>query len=222
MKNHIDITFDLETCARTPNAAVMQAAAVAWCRDEESDPFSLFLDKNAVFNEYIDLRTCVVDGFDFDQQTVNWWSLQSEETKKAVCSGLAESTKEVFYRFNLWIKDVVKIADAQSACLWCQGMDFDGSILRNICHKYDLELPLKYQQFRDCRTIIIEAAAIKARNSMDAKSEEKILLDPSKAYDFYDPMPDDYIPGKSVHDALYDALRSSWNTWQALKWLKNL
>lgn len=35
-----------------------------------------------------------------------------------------------------------------------------------------------------------------------------------------DPLPDEYA-SSDAHDALYDAVRSSWLTWQTLKWLQN-
>ena len=101
--NHIDITFDMETCATTANAAVMQVAAVAWNRSAKENPFEIF-DRNdpdgamCGFNEHIDLRTCVVDGFDFDQATVKWWANQTDKAKKAVTDGLAEPVEEVFIR----------------------------------------------------------------------------------------------------------------------------
>lgn len=221
MKNHIDITFDLETAATTPNAAVMQVAAVAWMRDAESCPFDLGPDCDVIFNGHVDLRTCVVDGFDFDQQTVAWWSRRSDAAKRAVTAGLPEPVNEVFADFINWINEVMKIMNAKSVCLWCQGMDFDAAILRNVCKKYDLQQPFPYQQFRDCRTIILEAAIAHSQVCGDsiATKQEEILLNPARAYDLFDPLPDEYANAREAHDALYDALRSSWNTWQALKWL---
>ncbi len=233
--NHIDITFDMETCATTANAAVMQVAAVAWNRSAKENPFEIF-DRNdpdgamCGFNEHIDLRTCVVDGFDFDQATVKWWANQTDKAKKAVTDGLAEPVEEVFIRFIEWINQVKKDTKAESVCLWCQGMDFDGAILRNICHKYDLELSFRYQQFRDCRTLILETAVMQVSRYTIDNSEtagmicadgsvikpKDILQQPCKAYKIYKPLPEDIIESGAVHDAMYDCIRSSWNTWQAL------
>jgi hypothetical protein len=36
----------------------------------------------------------------------------------------------------------------------------------------------------------------------------------------FDPLPEAYAEGSEAHDALYDAYMSSWNTWQALRWLR--
>lgn len=225
--NHIDITFDLETCATTANAAVMQVAAVEWDRQATDDPFR-YHNVESAFNEHVDLRSCVVDGFDFDPATVQWWSRQSDAAKEAVTGGLAEPIREVFERFVLWIQQTMRDANSDSVCLWCQGMDFDGAILRNICHKYDIELPFRYQQFRDCRSIILEAAAAvvgRATYKYQLKdgstlTVEDILQKPCKAYDLYEPLPEEYGSKDRAHDAMYDCIRSSWNTWQALRWMQ--
>lgn len=231
MKNHIDITFDLETVATTANAAVMQVAAVAWVRDAEKDPFTLVLDgkpvdKNIFFNKHVDLRTCVTDGFDFDTATVQWWSRQNDVAKKAVCADVAEPVCEAFVHFMEWM-NIVKIETrAESICLWCQGMDFDGAILRNICKKYDLRLPFRYQQFRDCRTMILEAAVMYSDACsgphIDLCKPQDILADDRKAYDLYPSLPDEYTNSSEAHDALYDAVRSSWNTWLAMRWTRGV
>ena len=220
MNNDIDITFDLETVATTANAAVMQVAAIAWDRGAASNPFLLY--DSFVFNEYVDLRSCVVDGFDFDQQTVQWWSQRSDAAKHAVTKGQAYHVKDVFTSFINWIDGVVRKTEASGTRLWCQGMDFDTAILKNICRKYGLQLPVKYQQFRDCRTVILEAALIEAgRRAKDGiQLQSAILAEPSEAYQLYDQLPKEYAFGSEAHDALYDAMRSAWNTWQALKWLK--
>ena len=224
---HLDITFDLETAGRTANAAVMQVAAVAWRRDAESDPF---YDDMIIYNEHIDLRTCLVDGFEFDPETVTWWSRRSDAAKRAVCAGLPEPVEEVFNRFLYWMKAVAKNTDAASVCLWCQGSDFDTAILRNICHRYDLDdlddiIP--HTQLRDARTLILEAALIEARRSIEGKSTrangivlpDQILAGSYDVYKMFDPLPDRYTNNSVAHDALYDALRTSWNTWQALRWI---
>lgn len=228
---HIDITFDLETCATTANAAVMQVAAVAWDRMGQTTPF--IYDSNnhrqLIFNRHVDLRSCVMDCFDFDQETIAWWSRQSKEAKEAVSTGEVYSLRDTFQSFISWIEEMKNLLGAESICLWCQGMDFDGAILRNIAAKYNIKLPFRYQQFRDCRTVILEYAVADMRGmALCAGSDTgtaydgtplspyDILRDDKKAYKCYDPLPDEYGDKNRVHDALYDCLRSAWNTWQAL------
>ncbi|MBQ8713045.1 MAG: 3'-5' exoribonuclease [Prevotella sp.] len=248
---HLDFTIDFETCSLGANAAPMQVAIVPWRREANDDPFAV--DDGFVVAEdvadawpepyvgYVDLRTCVVDGFDFDSSTVKWWTEKSEAAKRAVCAGLAEPVTDVLVSALDYIRDIVAQYQLDSICLWCQGMDVDVAILRNLCRKYDIDLEdtIPHTQFRDCRTAIMEAALVRAQrlyHEAIAKAEtiladgtpipqpavtpQAILDDPAKAYILFDPLPDDIARGSEAHDALYDALRSSWNTWQALKWLR--
>lgn len=228
---HLDFTIDFETCSLSANAAVMQVAVVPWFRDNESDPFCSGHEE-APFVGYVDLRTCVVDGFDFDPATIRWWEQRGNAAKAAVTAELPEAITDVLINTLDYIRRIVKRYELQSICLWCQGPDVDIAILRNLCRKYDINLEdiVPHTQFRDCRTIILEAALIEAERSMNGKSTKangialplQILADPSLAYRLFDPLPEQYTSGKEAHDALYDALRSSWNTWQALGWIKSL
>lgn len=223
MKNHIDITFDLETVATTVNAAVMQVAAVVWLRDAVSDPFDIKHVCDPVFDGHVDLRSCVVEGYDFSPETLKWWSVQSEQAKKAVCEGLAEPIEDVFRGFVQWIKEIKEEFNSDTLSLWCQGMDFDAAILRNTCRRYDIPLDdvVDYRDFRDCRTIICEAG----RTRLSAQGVTAVSLSQGgtssqpSVYDVYEPLPSRYAQYGALHDALYDAALSSWRTWQALHWL---
>ena len=226
---HLDFTIDFETCSLSANAAVMQVAIVPWLRDNDADPFCNEQEVQPYVG-YVDLRTCVVDGFDFDQATVKWWSERSEAAKKAVIANLPEPVSDVLITALDYIRDIRKRHDVDSMCLWCQGPDVDIAILRNLCRKYDVNLEdiIPHTSFRDCRTVILEAALREAERSLTGKSTrangialpEQIQTDPSLAYKLFAPLPDRYAAGSEAHDALYDALRSSWNTWQALQWMR--
>lgn len=229
MDKHLDFTIDFETCALSANAAPMQVAVVPWIRDNDNDPFCN-AEELQPYSYPVDLRTCVVDGFDFDPDTVKWWTNQSEAAKKTVTSNTPLPVQDLVYNLlSNYIIGIVKKYQLESVCLWCQGMDVDIAILRNLCSKYhyDLESVIPHTSFRDCRTVILEAALIEAdRRAMQDSSlstlHSSLLKNPSKAYELYDPLPKRYARGSEAHDALYDAMRSSWYTWQALKWLRQL
>ncbi len=244
---HLDFTIDFETVGLTANAAPMMVAVVPWFRDAKVDP--LMYNVSCVIDEegtrtmeqninwvepyigYVDLRTCVVDGFDFDPKTVQWWAERSESAKQAVTKGQVKPVQDVLVGALEYIRDMVQSLRLESICLWCQGMDVDIAILRNICYKYDIELEddVPHTQFRDSRTIILEGAMVQAMQ-MHKKATEKypelaggsprILREPDMAYKVFDPLPSCYAAGSEAHDALYDAMRSSWYTWQALKSLR--
>lgn len=234
-KKHLDFTIDFETCSKSANAAVMQVAVVPWLRNGKDTPFS---DEIEPYVGFVDLRTCVVEGFDFDPETVKWWASRSDGAKRAVCEDLPEPMADVLIGVLDYIRRIVEVYNLDSICLWCQGMDFDIAILRNLCSRYDVNLEdiVPHTSFRDCRTVILEGAMIQAerlclrhRTSIPEDNvpvptvlPTDVFTYPSKAYVLFDPLPDRYAAGSEAHDALFDAVRSSWNTWQALRWIHKL
>lgn len=224
---HLDFTIDFESCSLSANAAIMQVAVVPWLRDADVEPFMSKADAEPFVN-YVDLRSCVVEGMDFDPNTITWWSRQSDDAKRAVCEGLAEPVADITVGALNYLRDIVKQYQLDSICLWAHGMDVDCAILRSLCRRFDIDLEniVPHTQLRDCRTVILEAALIEAERSMAGKSTRangialphQVQTDPTLAYKIFDPLPSQYYGIQ--HDALYDALRSTWYTWQALKTLR--
>lgn len=224
---HLDFTIDFETCSLSANAAIMQVAVVPWLRDADVEPFMTKADAEPFVN-YVDLRSCVVEGMDFDPATVSWWSRQSDDAKRAVCRDQPEPIADVLVGALNYLRDIVKQYQLDSICLWAHGMDVDCAILRSLCRRFDIDLEdiVPHTSFRDCRTVILEAALIEAERSMAGKSTRangialphQIQADPSLAYKIFDPLPSQY--DGIQHDALYDATRSIWYTWQSLKTLR--
>lgn len=252
---HLDFTIDFETVGLTANAAPMMVAIVPWLRDAKEDPF--VMDEDGTLTEeqtskwpeplelYVDLRSCVVEGYDFDPATVEWWTKQSYDAKRAVCDGLAQPVDEVTVEIVGYLSRTKEQLGLDSICLWSQG-DTDMGILRNLCRRngYDMEEDvIAHTQLRDCRTVILEAAHARQRKdireankdlrggdkittSMMVEGEmipcnpDKYLEYPGEAYKLFPPLPERYAAGSEAHDALYDVLRSSWNTWQALRWMR--
>ena len=210
----IDITFDLETCALCPTAAVMSIGAVAWDRNQVDTPFyeeGSMNNADYLYLRHIDLRSQFVNGFTFDQDTANWWASRSKEAKLAVTAPdiqPCDSVKNVVVDFFQWIKE---IANGDEICLWSQGSDFDIAILRNICQKFQIDIPISYKNFRDHRTFFLEGARI----ILDAALQP---YDPSRAYSLVEP-----YEGEGVtHDPIFDCKRSIYSTWQMMKHLKCL
>ena len=231
---HLDFTIDFETVGLTGNSAPMTVAVVPWTRDGKLNPW-LPTSYGNPLNMGIDLRTCVIDGFDFAPDTLKWWAAQSEPVKESVVQCDAKPLVDVLHSIQEYINGFKVSLGVNSVCLWAQGPDIDIAILRTICQKYDvfLEDIVAHTQFRDCRTLILEAALIEAERSMGGTSTKangialphQVMKDPSLAYKIFDPLPSvlpDNIKcyGRLKHDALYDAVRSSWYTWQALRILR--
>ena len=210
----IDITFDLETCALCPTAAVMSIGAVAWDRKQVDTPFyeeGNMHNADYLYLRHVDLRSQFVNGFTFDQDTANWWATRSKEANVAVTAPdcqPCDSIENVVVDFFQWIKEM---ANGDEICLWSQGADFDIAILRNICQKFQIDLPVSYKNFRDHRTFFLEGAKI----ILDAAQRP---YDPNRAYSLVEP-----YEGEGVaHDPIFDCKRSIYSTWQMMKHLKCL
>ena len=211
----VNITFDLETCALCPTAAVMSIGAVAWNADAEDNPFitdGLFGDY--CFYQHVDLRSSFVDGFSFDKKTSDWWTTQNDDAKKSLLEYDAMPLRPIdnvikdFFGFITWVQTETS---AKEVKLWSQGTDFDIAILKNICAKYDMEIPISYKNFRDHRTFFMEGAKIICDNA-------GVELDDSKAY----LLVDEYDGPGEPHNPVYDCRRSIYSTWQMMKHLKSL
>ena len=217
---HLDITFDFETCSTAPDAAPMQLAAVAWSRRVKDNPFL-----EDTFCVGVDLRTCVVAGFSFDQDTIDFWSRQNNTAKSCVLADEPLPVNDAFRKFFDWVDDVKKKYEAETVCLWCQGQDFDFPILKTIARKFFMTLPIPQHYFRDCRTFVLETALM-VTDGENAKrlpdyirpsgSHDDILRKPMLAYDLFPKIPAELLEGRAQHDGLYDCLRSTWSVWQCM------
>lgn len=113
----IDITFDLETCALCPNAAVMSIGAVVWNRYAEDSPFEEWGGRDEPvyknFSAHVDLRGMFLDGFSFDKETADWWSRQEPDAKRALLDNDSEDSPcspidKVIKDFFDWMSDFEK------------------------------------------------------------------------------------------------------------------
>lgn len=210
----LHITLDLETASLKSNAAIIQIAAIAWDIDAKTmKKQPLLYDKHDdpfIFNAYSDLRTCIVNGLDFDPETIKWWSTQSKEAKAALVdsSFTLEPIEDLISDFYSWIREVKAFFHADEVIIWSQGTDSDISILRTVSQILGIkELPWEYNNVRDCRTF---------RNSMCEILGLDIYSDIFKM-----PQDNKLCVNITTHNALYDALQSTWNVFTIRQWLKD-
>ena len=211
---NINITFDLETCALCPTAAVMSIGAVAWNADAEVNPFTDGFSGDYCFYQHVDLRSSFIDGFTFDKKTSDWWMTQNDDAKKSLLEYdemPLRSIDGVIKDFFSFITSVQAETSAKEVKLWSQGSDFDIAILKNICEKYDIEIPVSHKNFRDHRTFFMEGAKIIC-------DKAGVELDSKRAYQLVD----EYDGPGEPHNPVYDCQRSIYSTWQMMKHLKSL
>lgn len=218
----LDICFDLETCGCTANAAVMSIAAIPWTLSPSAPSPFLDIKENGFFFEAVDLRYCVIDGFEFEERTLKWWANQSAEAKAALVYMAPKPIDVVFQNFVNWILDLAERLEVtlDNISLWSQGTDFDVSIFRNICHKYDIDNPLKYNKTNDCRTFINIATDLAIKNGFSIRNNESISEERKKIY--LKSVADQYYKSAEkeevcLHSPISDCRQSIINVWSLYK-----
>lgn len=199
----LDLVIDMETCGTTPNAAVMQVACLPFNRDAKKAD-DVFPDY-APFEAKVDLRSCVMDGYDFDRSTIKWWTDKPQRLKQEVSTGTCYPIKEVFQQLFAYVTDVKAYFKAEVVTMWAQGSDFDLAIMRNVCAKSGLVLPVSFHNFRDARTFIIEVGSYGLLPDYFEGIKEQ-----NRVYNHIADMPGDT---QDTHNAMYDCRRTAWNVY---------
>ena len=215
--NMIDVTIDFETCSLSANAAILQLAAVAWDRNFSKQPF--IDNDNSRFDAHIDLASCVALNLDFDQSTISFWASQPKSIQDSVLRpGSCLPIEVALKKFIEWLHCIS--AECGEVRLWSQGSDFDIAILRNVFNKayskypelFDRKLDqvVRYTSFRDARTFILEMGSMLFFDGNNVSQKEIYGKIPKMEGD------------EHKHNALYDALQTSWNVWYIIKQFRML
>lgn len=137
-----DVMIDIETLATTPNSAILTIAAVKFNRKDEIKP----LEKLDTFYSRIQHGSCQKLGMYVDVETVRWWNLQTTDAKYEAFDNPDRTH----------IKDsLLKLADFLKGCkcVWANSPNFDCVILENAFKLCEIEVPWKFWNLRDCRTV---------------------------------------------------------------------
>lgn len=129
--------FDLETFGKRAGCVVRSIGAV--CFDLEGG-------EGETFYANISTDSCTALGLTCDPETVEWWSRQNKEAQEALLVDSLSLT-DVIDRFNVWFK---KHGDMT---IWCQGANFDEPVWAAACHAAGKNVPWKYWNVRDTRTL---------------------------------------------------------------------
>jgi len=141
------VMIDLETMGLRPNAAIVSIGAVIF------DP-RYGKKADGFYTELAWRQQCR----NIDSGTKEWWGKQNPKAKKAL-SGTAELGEQL-EELAFWLPNDCKV--------WGNGPTFDISILEDAYIQHDIEIPWKFWNVRDCRTIkdLYESA----RGGFDKKS----------------------------------------------------
>ena len=137
-----DIMIDLETLATSTDAAILTIGAVRFdpFGDEISDP------NCEKFYVKVDLESCTNLGLVINDDTVEWWSRQSQEAQDEAFSpdnriDIVDAMHQL-YRFCWGAKRV-----------WSHGAAFDVVICEHIFKKIQKAVPWSFWQVRCTRTL---------------------------------------------------------------------
>lgn len=141
----LDTMIDLETMSVTPDAVILQIAAVKF------DPFDDYLEQGITVQDLPFLNVLVdVDSQtdrNINESTMQWWVQQDAQVQDRVFAtqgrvSFAEAMQQT-HRF-IW----------NSGRIWSQGLSFDISILEHAYRSLDQPYPWAYWQTRDSRTLL--------------------------------------------------------------------
>ena len=140
-----NVMIDLETLGTKANTYIVTVAAVAFIPTAGRAAYE--------FYEKIDVDSYPKTGaFSFDFQTLAWWMNQNAAAKGEAFSGTPRKNIEVVLR-NLakWIRDLSP--DPDGVKVWAQGAAFDIAILEYTMSYFGIEIPWKFWNVRDTRTL---------------------------------------------------------------------
>lgn len=174
--------IDLETMSTRNNAVILVIAGIKFDRNDEH----VQLDNMDTFYKKIDIHSCKQIGMHICKQTMEWWQKQDREIRKeAFSSDNRTPIQQALIEFSQWFGDC--------NIIWSQGANFDIPILSDAYSRCEMEIPWKFWNARDTRTIY-ELAGIRHWD----------------------------LPKMNGHHALYDCWRQVWGVKESIKRLKKM
>jgi exodeoxyribonuclease VIII len=145
MTQHLMI--DLETLATTNDANVLTMGAIKFDPHEDYSKWQwLEFPETQTFYRRVEPESGSQLGLTIDEDTLSWWSQQSDEVKEEAFS------EEERYPIDQVMKDFYKFA-LPCKYVWAQGVAFDTVICENIFKKLNRGAPWMFYNLRDTRTI---------------------------------------------------------------------
>lgn len=149
-----DVMIDLETLDTSPDAAIVQIGAVAFCANggDPATPIDELLDQAPKLHLHVSLATAVAAGGTIGADTVLWWLRQSDAARAEFATPEALTLEDALADLADWWRTY---ADAE-ARLWGNGADFDPVILGRSYDRLGLVRPWVRWNVRCFRTLRAE------------------------------------------------------------------
>jgi len=128
------VMIDLETMGTTPSSAIVSIGAVVF------DPRYGKVSEKTFYREldWEDQRRAMCP------DTLDWWGNQSEEAKSAMYG--MDELEDSLNDLATWLPKDCKV--------WDNGATFDISMLEDAYRQYKIDIPWKFWNIRDCRTVL--------------------------------------------------------------------
>lgn len=128
------VMIDLETLDTLPTSKIVAIGAVIF------DPFIGKID-NDTFQMTIDIKS--QSGRTSSQSTLDWWKTQSTEAQGQLEGDT--SLEDALDELEFFLPENCKV--------WGNGSTFDISILEDAYRQFKIDIPWKFWNVRDCRTV---------------------------------------------------------------------
>ena len=138
-----DVMIDLETLSVRPDASILVIGAIKFPRRG----YLRSINDLDTFYRRITQKSCIEVGLRTDETTLDWWKTQNNDIRyEALENPDRVELKQALLEFSDWIA-------TDTYCIWGNGDDFDCTILSEAYHRCGLQVPWKFWNTRDCRTI---------------------------------------------------------------------
>jgi hypothetical protein len=155
----IDVMFDIEATGKRPGCCVLSLGAVVF---DPRAPFSFVHQTISLENNFlakISHESGLEVGLGNDDDTMEWWSLQSDEAREEAFGGTTH-IREALIEFSKWIWQVAPIGkdsrgkEYPMVNVWSHGEDYDQPIVTHAMEMLGIERPWPYNGGRDTRSIL--------------------------------------------------------------------
>lgn len=143
--NGMHVMLDLETLSTLPNAMLLSIGAVKFAPE-------YFGYDDPVYDKFYQVVRSdkELTGFDINDDTLKWWTQQSEEARAVFADPNAVDLDTALHNFFAW---VTRNADRDDVRMWGNGSSFDNVILSTAYRLRGFEQPWRFWNDRCYRTV---------------------------------------------------------------------
>lgn len=148
-----DLMVDIETLGTKPGAVILSVAAVRFNIETG--------ETGEIFNEKIDIGSCLDAGLVINADTLKWWMTQNEEARNKVF-GVNQNPRDFISLENALTKFSYFATKIPNCDIWANSPRFDVGILENAFNKVGMTIPWRYSREMDVRTLSAIAPEIRS------------------------------------------------------------